>query len=204
MNALMHAEMYGRTEVAQYLRSLGVEDLRDTTPADYPAAHARLLEIMGEFYGELARFKSEDLGEPTVTIYATKTDKNTGVKALFTVGMSDRNLDCGEQLLICTELMLLLPASWRLSKSSWPVRWLHQIARQSLDGNCWPDDRAAVFPNGDPPQPLADDTKLSAWLGLVRDGAQYQMPDTRWVEVRLMIPICASCRRRALSCSRRA
>lgn len=198
MNALFHAKVYGTEEVADYLESLGVElDWDDEpTPPDYPASHRRLRKIFREERGELSRWKREIPGDPPVMLACTNPSDDWNSQTLFTVGLSDRNLTLPDGEEITTELMLMLPPDWPLTKKAladpllnWPVEWMMRIVRDALDGNTWPDADEALFLNGNPPQPLAANTRLCGWLCVPRREADSQMPDDRWVEFRSLFPI---------------
>lgn len=65
------------------------------------------------------------------------------------------------------ELMVTLPAYWRLDKDSmkdetsyWPIRLIKTLARFPHKYNTWLG-WGHTIPNGDPPQPYAKDTKLA-------------------------------------------
>lgn len=198
MNALMYAEAYGRREVAEFLKSLGARDLRETTPKDFPASHKRWLEHIADNYGPLSDFRIVDHGDPRLELRCTVPDEEDGTQTLFTVGLSDRELEVSSEKKIEIEIKLLLPKDWPLTDESladpkwnWPVEHLRRIAREALDSGRWPGAWYAVFMNGEPPQPLAPNTQLSGWLCLMRQGASCPMPDARWVDDCTMFPIYA-------------
>lgn len=201
MNALMLAEMSGHHDVAEYLRSLGAKDVRDTTPPDYPAAHETIRRHVSASRGGLdsLEFPEATPGDPPVVVHVTQPDEDDNSRTLFTVGMSDRNIALPTGEVICTELSLMLPADWPLTadaqqdpRYAWPIEWLHRLARQALDADHWSGDTWAAFPNGDPAEPFAPDTQLSVWLCLLGQTggiAQTQAPDYRWIDIRSLFAI---------------
>lgn len=88
--------------------------------------------------------------------------------ALVTSGMSDLPMASPESAAECrfAELMIRLPPEWRLSQADfsdeiwyWPLRWLKILARLPHRYQTWLWEGHTV-PNGDPPEPLASNTKL--------------------------------------------
>ena len=196
MNALMQAEMYGQSEVYEFLQSHGARDLRATTPPDFPASHRRIIEILTGEAGQEGEWTLEFPGEPAVTVHCRQPDDDRPWRTLFTTGLSDLILHLPNGQPIATELRLALPADWPLSDEAladpvwnWPVEWLRRLVDQTRDSLKWPQRQAAVFMNGDPPGPLAPDTELCGWICLHRETANYQMPDYRWIDVRDLYPI---------------
>jgi hypothetical protein len=113
--------------------------------------------------------------------------------SLITSGMSDAPMTVPEGLAAMrfAELMIQLPPDWPLQnvqaipggKSSrdpvkeaaierwfWPIRWLKTMARLPHEYDTWLGVSHTV-PNGDPPQPFADDTKLCGMLVIPPMGA---------------------------------
>ena len=107
---------------------------------------------------------------------------------LVTSGMSDAPMSVPEGLepLRFAELMIQLPPDWPLHKIQqlagrkdkesdaeraaaerwyWPIRWLKMLARLPHEYDTWLGEGHTV-PNGDPPEPYADDTKLCCMLVL--------------------------------------
>jgi hypothetical protein len=96
---------------------------------------------------------------------------------LFTTGMSDLPMTTPEGAgdLAFAELVLFLPPEWRvdlikatpppddLERWYWPIRWLKRLARFPHEYKTWLGFAHSI-PNGDPPEPLGPDTKLSGWL----------------------------------------
>ncbi|WP_020475109.1 suppressor of fused domain protein [Zavarzinella formosa] len=98
---------------------------------------------------------------------------------LVTCGMSERPmrvpLENPEDLgllpeLRYAELLLCLPPDWPFSPEAfqqeenyWPVRWLKKIARLPHLHQAWLG-LGHTIPNGDPPQPLAENTGFAGWM----------------------------------------
>lgn len=88
--------------------------------------------------------------------------------------MSDAPMTVPEELheLRFAELMVTLPADWSLDQEDWqdesqfwPIRWLKMLARFPHEYDTWLGFGHTV-PNGDPPEPFADNTKLCCLLVL--------------------------------------
>lgn len=93
-------------------------------------------------------------------------------QTLVTTGMSDRPMSPPDEVsdLAHAELMIALPPDWPLSHEAfedenhyWPVRWLKMLARFPHEYDTWLFEGHSV-PNGDPPEPFADNTKFCGWL----------------------------------------
>lgn len=195
VNPVMWAEWRGRKEIEEYLRSLGAKSLFETVPRDFPACHREIRRVIAELHGPLSTFEWRDEGNSPIVIYAT-LPKDAGDQVAFTVGLSDVDLNLPDGGHFLLELRLVLPHDWPLSNESmkdpewnWPILWMNRIARQALESRQWSNYKAAIFMNGDPPTPLAENTKLNGWIALSKDEGNYQMPDYRWMDMRDLIPI---------------
>lgn len=101
----------------------------------------------------------------------------------------------------------MLPSDWLLDEDSlrepqrsWPLEWLKNIAAELRARTVMPET-PALFPNGDPPQPLGPNTRQSAWMGLLALGQSQQMPDCRWIDFHDLFSIIAR-KKRTLSARR--
>lgn len=83
---------------------------------------------------------------------------------LVTSGASDEpmNTPDGMEDFERIELLVMLPASWRLDEDAfkdeahyWPVRWLKMLGRLPHEYDTWLGWRHTI-PNGDPAEPIAD------------------------------------------------
>ncbi|WP_028544859.1 suppressor of fused domain protein [Paenibacillus taiwanensis] len=91
---------------------------------------------------------------------------------LVTCGMSNLPMTVpeGAENFKYAELMICLPASWKVSEEAfqeevnyWPVRWLKTLARMPHEYDTWLY-AAHTIPNGDPAEPFADNTKLAGMM----------------------------------------
>lgn len=87
---------------------------------------------------------------------------------LYTTGMADRAMSTpdGMEEFSRAELMLCLPANWPLEErlideeeNYWPIRILKYFARFPHEYETWLAFGHSI-PNGDPPEPFAESTKL--------------------------------------------
>jgi len=101
---------------------------------------------------------------------------------LFTTGMAELPMHApeGYESFRFAELMIKLPADWPLEVGAdnrdrpkheierwyWPVRLLKGLARLPHDYETWLFESHSV-PNGDPPEPYADNTELCGALVIV-------------------------------------
>lgn len=171
MNTLMHAE--GRPEMEEYLRSLGLKDLRETTPPNYPQAHQWIESYMISERGNLSELQWELPGDPFVKIRHIPAGPQLNEQTLFTVGLSDHRLPMEGDPYAATELRLTLPADWPLDVKSlqdvrwnWPLEWLKKVAIEFRTATKMPES-PALYPNGTPPQPFALNTRLSGCMSSV-------------------------------------
>lgn len=187
MNALMHAQDYDQTQVVDYLKSLGVKDLRETTPPDYEAAHRQLTSYLVSERGEVSDQTWEMPGEPRIVIRHIPASEQFSEQTLFTLGLSDRRLPLENEPYFATELRLTLPADWPLDEKSlrdpncnWPLEWLKRIAAELRAGTSMPPTPMLSM-HGEPPQPLGPNTNQSGWMCLLSEGESVQMSDCRWI-----------------------
>jgi hypothetical protein len=93
---------------------------------------------------------------------------------LVTTGMSDLPMQtpAGLEDYRYAELLICLPPNWRIpalyqldadEADYWPIRWLKFLARFPHEYDTWLW-ASHTLPNGDPPQPFAAGTRLSAAL----------------------------------------
>lgn len=200
INALMDAEFGGHTEIANYLRSLGAKDVRETIPPDFPTAHQVLIENMVARQGPPTSWRIDLPGEPLISIHHIAADPEHHSfkgQTLFSVGLSDHRLPTSTGPFFCTELRILLPSDWPLSdvaledpKWNWPVEWLKRIAIELRVAERM-GDYPPFFMNGEPPQPLASSTRLCGWVGLTSPDNVCRVPDFRWIALVDLYPIYA-------------
>lgn len=126
---------------------------------------AHIAKYVGEsdtVYHEIA----SDLVHIDIKIVRPSTERN--FYTLVTSGISDLPMRPPEQAKGCefAELLICLPADWPLDQNDfreernyWPIQTLKFLARfpHKYDTWIW---WGHTIPNGDPPQPLADNTAL--------------------------------------------
>jgi hypothetical protein len=91
---------------------------------------------------------------------------------LVTSGMSDRPMTVpeGDESPCYLEIMLGLPRDWPMDEASfhdernyWPIRWLKTLARFPHEYSTY-IGWGHSMPNGDPPEPLAENTRLCGFV----------------------------------------
>ena len=104
-----------------------------------------------------------------VDVFFIKPTLNRNFISLITSGMSHRPMKAPPQVATYqyAELMICLPPDWPLSNEAlkeeryyWPIRQLKMLARFPHEYDTWLW-YGHTMPNGDPPQPFAENTKLS-------------------------------------------
>jgi len=75
--------------------------------------------------------------------------------------------------------------------NSWPIEWLRRIARYPHENDTWLGGTSAVIANGDPPESLAPNTRLSCLLAVVETGnlGELRLPDGRHVTFYFLYPL---------------
>ena len=95
------------------------------------------------------------------------------------------------------ELFFRLPQDWPIDEASmaepknrWPLDWLFRIARWPFENNTWLGP-AAVFANGEPPEPLADDMPFTCLLvtPTEEDFSRWQVSEDKVVRYYWVYPI---------------
>ncbi len=198
VNAVTQADLYGKREVREYLRSLGAKDVREITPPDYIEGHKLFLHALTTRHGPLAEWSEQIFADPNVTLRVIPANEKCRGHTVFTLGLSDRNYQGEYNRFKTTELRLTLPSEWpdpkvcmHDSHRCWPFEWLKRIAGEFLASGLFPSP-PITFMNGDPPGlPLADGTKLCGWLCLEDYGQSIELPDFRIIDIHDLIPIYA-------------
>lgn len=150
------------------------ENRRDFEPAAgdgsaIEAISAHIEEYVGPIDGVFHEIVSDKVH---IDVHVVPPGKKRPFHTLVTSGMSDRPMtlpdDCDSPRY--AELCVLLPEDWKLTQKAfekerwyWPVRGLKQLARLPHDYDTFLDHGHTV-PNGDPPEPFADDTDFCCWL----------------------------------------
>jgi len=192
----MDASAYGQTEIADYLRSHGAVDWRDTTPPDFKAGHERLLEHMIKRFGPLSDWSLELKQAPGVTLHLIEANKDSKFHTFFTIGLSDRRLPHpGDKYATC-ELRFRLSKKWRYTtralanpKFNWPFVWLEKFVSDLIEAQQMPS--FPIIIHDDPPAPLGVKTELSHWLCLHSMGEAVPVRDCRWIDIYDLHPVYA-------------
>jgi hypothetical protein len=103
-----------------------------------------------------------------VDVHQVEPTRKRNYYTLVTSGMSDRPMNApeGQEDKKYAEVLICLPPDWKLSEKAfererwyWPIRWLKTLARLPHEYDTWLWEHHTV-PNGDPPEPFADNTDL--------------------------------------------
>ena len=137
-----------------------------------------------------------------VDVFAVQPGDGRDWITLLTSGMAERPMHMPDELeeLAHAELTLALPADWPLAQEAfedernyWPIRLLKDLARLPHEFETFFTVGHTV-PNGDPPEPYAEDTKLCCALiaptVLGREGFEsFEVSDGRVVRVYGVVPL---------------
>jgi len=121
---------------------------------------------------------------------------------LITSGMSDKPMSVpeGRENFEFAELTICLPSDWPLSNDAfkyennyWPIRWLKILAFFPHEHDTWLSYGHTV-PNGDPPEPFADNTKFCCFLislprWLPKDFVTLKLDDNKTVRFFVLLPL---------------
>ncbi|WP_299120929.1 suppressor of fused domain protein [uncultured Tenacibaculum sp.] len=123
-----------------------------------------------KYIGEIHMVFHEIISDQVhIDIHWVKPTKERPFHTLITSGMSDKpmNTPADIQDSSYTELSICLPENWKISEDSfkdeknyWPIRWLTYLARFPHKYNTWLS-YGHTIPNGNPPEPFAENTKLN-------------------------------------------
>lgn len=131
--------------------------------------HARITAHIERHLGPVTSVLREPVGDAAgIDVQYVASTQTRPLQTLITAGMSDlpmpvsANAESPRYL----ELMMTLPESWKLDDQSaaqvewqWPIRQLRSVALYPRKCSTWLD-WGHIVPNGDPPEPLAPNTKL--------------------------------------------
>lgn len=105
-----------------------------------------------------------------IDVHHVKPTREHNFHTLITSGMSDLPMEAPEPGLSYAELMICLPPEWPLSEKAfedennyWPIRLLKTLARFPHEYETWLFASHSL-PNGDPPEPFADNTRFCCSL----------------------------------------
>jgi hypothetical protein len=105
-----------------------------------------------------------------IDVYLVEPTAEHDFYTLVTSGMSDKAMTAPYRAGQYAELMICLPSDWKIDtdefkndRTFWPLSWLKRLARLPHQYKTWFWESHTI-PNGDPPQPYADDTELCCAL----------------------------------------
>lgn len=177
MNALLWAEAYGKTDVAEYLRSLGCVLPAQTSDAatggnpevDHDPVAAYFASQFGRVH-ELSLVEIVPSGI-SVAIRVVPPGSQNPALTLFTSGVSKHamNVPAGEHTYQYAELFIQLPGDWKYKEIGspewgWPVHWLQKLAQYPFQSQTWLGGPVSVIDNDPPYQPLAPNVRFTSLL----------------------------------------
>lgn len=179
INALSMAEMYGRTECVEYLRSRGCVMPPKSFEELSPPSNLRE-EVVEFFKKTIGVPKPFSLGEvvptePKISVHSIPAAKDRPYITLFTSGLSDYELnhDEGEEDFRFGEIYMQIPKGWNFTQLSdpltgWPMLWLRKLARHVFKKKYGFGGPVTMISNGRPPETIAPNTDLCV-LFLISD-----------------------------------
>lgn len=174
MDALGYAIERGQTEIADYLRSLGMTDPSGPTRRSTQPEHGSVLGFVESTVGKPRPLSLQQVlsTEPRVSIHVVETHD---AQLLFTDGMSSRRMHvpAGQEEFAYAELTMMLPLNWPLTPASlqdpnyfWPLKWMLRLAHYPHAHNTWLGAPTTIISSAEPPKAFAANTKLSCLLAL--------------------------------------
>jgi hypothetical protein len=198
-NALKQAVMFGHHEVAALLRAYGAVLPPGCDFGDAPAQAGSLLAHIEQHLGMPPPLSLHEIvpSDPPITVHVVPM---ANCDAFVTTGMSDKamTVPTGGEDYQFAELVMYLPADWPFGPEtladpnhSWPLDWLRRIAHFPHDNRTWLGGRSAVIANGEPPKPLATNTRLTCLLALVEanEFGSLRLADNRLVVFYTLYPL---------------
>jgi len=187
VNALSMAMDWGKEDVAEYLRSKGCvlpeesQEVVTATSVDeddvvdaeaVPESSDEVIAYFQEHFGPVDPVAQIEIvpSGPPISIHVIPPSKERNHITLFTTGMSDQPMDVPDtdegRELQYAELFIQLPGDWKYRELGdpnygWPFYWLRSMAQYPHVNNTWLGGAVTLVANGDPPQPLAPNTKFT-------------------------------------------
>jgi hypothetical protein len=178
-----------------------------TPPSESPPVrntenHAAIVAHVQQHIGQVAHVFQEVVSPVLfVDVLVVNPTPERNWHTLVTSGMSSRamNVPAGAEDFRYAEVMLCLPADWKLDPESlnyeehfWPLRWLRLLARNVHQYKTWLGYGHTV-PNADPPAPFSYNTKLCGVLLIPPQSItqRFRMLDTGLKQIHFlaMVPI---------------
>jgi hypothetical protein len=189
----------GKPEIAAYLKEHGAKPAHELVGAERAMVKPTPPVPVGD---SLFSFCEQEFGtpepqalieivpkDPPITVWVVHPDKSGEHVTLFTQGMSAQPMPVpdmeGADTFRFAEVFIQLPIKWayrELSKPnwSWPIEWLRKAAKYPHQTGKW-FGPVSILDNGDPPKPLAPNTKFDSLMVL----AEKEMVDKRGKTYRL-------------------
>lgn len=199
VNPLPEREKTNRSSKAG--RSRNLKDPREAqtaelyTQEELDRLEAHITAQFGNFESVFHEIHSPDIH---VDIAVIPPEGQRDFYTLVTMGMGAHRMavpeECREERLDRAEMVLCLPADWKLDNSDegwyWPLRWMKLLARLPGEENSWLGWGHTIANGG----PFAENTALSGMLLLTPDhfgeeAALCEMPDDSAVRFYQMFPI---------------
>jgi uncharacterized protein len=163
--------------------------------------HAEIIRHMEQHHGPVQEFcLTEILPVTGINVHIIPAGPGRDFVTLFTAGVSDRpmNVPEGFEEYRFAEIIIRLPAGWPTSPealdsedTAWPYQWLRMIGAYPSAEDSWLRDKYAIFPNGDPPEPFASNTRLSCLMLLqdISPAGRLQCEDGRTIIFYQVLPL---------------
>ena len=184
VDIVTRALQFGKTELADYFRSLGVQPARnqalhleDEGRAGSPAlrqassnlseTRGKILRYFEEHFGKVATGSVEHIVPSEVpapfAVHCIQSDLKSQRSILFTVGLSESTSDR-------VELMLGLPLGWptlanamQSATSAWPIEWMFRIGTHLIENGGTEDQDWTIVSDEAMVRPLADGIPFTCW-----------------------------------------
>ena len=164
-----------------------------TAPSETPPVrnlenHASIVAHVEQHIGKVAQVLQEVVSPVVfIDVLVVPPTPERNWHTLVTSGMSSRAMSVpdGAEDFRYAELMICLPAEWKLDAASlnheefnWPLRWLRLLARNVHQYKTW-FSYGHTIPNGEPAVPFAFNTKMSSILLMpVQSVPRFRLLDT--------------------------
>lgn len=186
-NRMTALDWSAHPDVTEYLKQHGAKKAKELLDGNAPsqADHAGHLEntdpkvsraeaVIAYFASHVGPVDQREIvevvrtGHP-VSVHMIKPQGERRHLTLFTTGLSLEPMPAADAPWRWAELFIELPGDWPVDRLgdplwNWPIVWLRKLAQYPHDRQDPFNGPLIVFPNGDPPQPLASNTQLSCLM----------------------------------------
>ena len=200
MTALDHAQSRGQVAIEEYLRSMGAKTAIELgwLPPPEPELSDTIQNYLKENFvaGSLLGTVHELVKcNPSIKVHVIDDGYQY---VLQTEGMASTPIatENGQEANRYVELELKLPFDWPIDKiellakeqNAWPVQWLRRLAMEPHSSGV-PLGNLFFYPNGNPQQPFAADSKLSCWMLLPSTHDPLYVTSEKQIVIYSVIPI---------------